>query len=166
MVFSLEMVKTLFLLYFCLAETQKDTMEMCWHGRTGVETDQDRVSGEKQGSSCWQKQQECPASATWKVCHLSRSPTIFPQDPFELCQQPTSSCPHSSAPQMWNHVATNESLFLWSLIRSLVRHPVLWPRLCVMDTHTAAQGGTQQSLGIDELVLLWNIPHEIKQERT
>lgn len=75
----------IFTAIFLPRRTRKDIMEMCWHGRTGVETDQDRVSGEKQGSGCWHKQQECPASATRKVCHLSRSPTILPQDPFELC---------------------------------------------------------------------------------
>jgi len=44
-VFSLEMGKTFLLLYFCLAETRKDIMEMCWHRRTGAKTDQERVSG-------------------------------------------------------------------------------------------------------------------------
>lgn len=115
-IFSLEMGKTFSLLYFCLAETRKDIMEMCWHGTTGAETGQDRVSGETRGSRCWHKQQECPPLATSKVSprkvsHLSRSSTIFPQDPFELCWQPTSSYPLSSVPQMCNRVATDMSPF-------------------------------------------------------
>lgn len=161
MVFSLEMGKKFSLLYFCLEELER----ISWKCADMAEQVLRQTRTESQG-----RNREAAADISSKSALLQPPekfvtcpglPPSFPRIHLNCASSPLLAATISQSPRcatLWPQI--------WSPMKLLVRHSVLWPRLHVTDAHLAVQGDTQQSLVIDELVLLRNTPDEMQQERT